>query len=343
MNPRERFLSACRRQPVDRHPVWLMRQAGRYLPEYQELREKYDFLTICKRPDLILEASLQPWRRFGMDAVIIFSDILLPLHAMGARLTFEDGVGPRFESTVRTEKEIEKLEIPRARISFSYILEAIQNVRHEIKDNAALLGFVGAPWTLAAYLIEGGSGDFKAALNIMRESPGILSKLMDKITTAVTHLAVEQVRAGCDAIQIFDTWGGLLGPAQYRELALPHLKKISDEIRKAAAPAIIFIKKSSSLLEEMVDSGADVISIGTDLDLKDAISRVKDRRAVQGNLNPEILLRSASTVERETQKLLDVAGNRPGYIANLGHGVLPNTPVESVGAFVETVKRNAIA
>jgi len=342
MNSRERFICACRRQPVDRHPVWLMRQAGRYLPEYRDLREKYDFLTICKRSDLILEASMQPWRRFGMDAVIVFSDILLPLNAMGARLKFEEGTGPRFETSIRTEKDIQSLSIPKVRISFSYLLDAIQNIEHELKDEAALLGFVGGPWTLAAYLIEGGGGSFECATSLFRESPGLVNKLMEKITEAVTHLAVEQARSGADAIQIFDTWGGLLEPAQYREYALPHMKKIVDAVHKVNAPAIVFIRKSADLLTEMIDTGADAISIGPDMNIADAILKIGDRAAIQGNLNPEVLLRSPSTVERETQKMLDAAGKRFGYIANLGHGVSPNTPVESVRAFVETVKKHKL-
>lgn len=338
MDPRNRFLAACRRSPIDRPPVWLMRQAGRYLPEYQELREKYDFATICKRSDLIFEASLQPWRRFGMDAVIVFSDILLPLQAMGARLRFDEDAGPLLETKIKTNDDVEKLSIPNVRISFSYLLDAILNLRHELKEDAALLGFVGAPWTLAAYLIEGGSGNFKSAMQLLHESPEIVSGLMDKITETVIPLAVEQVRAGADAIQIFDTWGGLLSSQDYRQFVLPRLQKITDAIRKAGAPTIIFIKKT--LLEEMIASGSDVISIGADIDISDAIEKIGGRAAIQGNLNPEILLRSPSAVERETNKLLDIVGKRPGFIVNLSHGVLPQTPLESVKAFVETVKNS---
>jgi uroporphyrinogen decarboxylase len=315
-----------------------MRQAGRYLPEYREIREKYDFLTMCRQTELISEISLQPWRRFGMDAVIVFSDILLPLQAMGPKLTFEENRGPKFEYPVTTKKIVDELLIPEVRLSFRFLLEAIENLQYEIKEDAALLGFIGAPWTLAVYLIEGGSGDFQAALNILRDDPSVVEALMDKITTTTAALAVEQVRAGADAIQIFDTWAGLLTSAQYRQHALPYLRRVIEEIQKVKVPVILFIKKSAALLDEMISSGADVVSVGSDIHLPDVLGRIGDRTAFQGNLDPEILLRSPSTVERETQRLLDSIGNRSGYIANLGHGVLPQTPVESVKAFVETVK-----
>ena len=338
MNSRERFLNACRRSPVDRPPVWLMRQAGRYLPEYRELREKYDFLTMCRQAELIYEISLQPWHRFAMDAVIVFSDILLPLQAMGPKLKFEENRGPIFEYAVRTKEAVDQLLIPEVRLSFRFLLEAIENLRYEIKEDAALLGFIGAPWTLAVYLIEGGSGDFQTALQLLRDEPSVVEKLMDKIATVTAALAVEQVRAGADAIQIFDTWGGLLTPAQYRRHVLPHLQNVVREIQKVKVPVILFIKKSAALLDEMLSSGADVVSVGSDIHLPDVLGQIGDRAAFQGNLDPEILLRSPSMVERETRRLLDSIGNRSGYIANLGHGVLPQTPVESVKAFVETVK-----
>ena len=338
MNSRERFLCACRRDPVDRPPVWLMRQAGRYLPEYRELREKYDFMTLCRRPGLIFEASLQPWRRYGMDAVIVFSDILLPLQAMGPRLTFEKDQGPQFEFTIRTIGEIKRLSNFNSRISFEFLLEAMENLRHEIKDDAALLGFIGAPWTLAVYLMEGGSTDFQTALRILNDNPETVDALMKKISGNIASFAVEQARAGADAIQIFDTWGGLLTPSRYLELVLPHLQMIVDEIHDAGAPVILFVKKSAPLLDEMIASGADVISVSHDISLADAFERLNNRAALQGNMDPEVLLRSPTMVGRETQRLLDAAKNRNGFIANLGHGVLPETPVESVKAFVETVK-----
>ena len=339
MNSRERFIAACRRETVDRHPVWLMRQAGRYLPEYREIREKYDFLTMCKKSDLIFEISLQPWRRFGTDAVIVFSDILLPLQAMGMKLEFEEGSGPRFETKILTDSDVKGLSIPNVRLYFSYLLDAMQNLDHELKEETALLGFIGAPWTLACYLIEGGSGDFGSAIKLLHGSPGTAASLMEKLTTVVTPLAVEQIRSGAAAIQIFDTWGGILPADDYRKYALPHVKKIVDAIHRADAPAIIFVRKCSHLIEAMAETGADVISIGSEINLSDAIGIVGSRAAIQGNLDPEVLLRSPSMVEMETQRLLETVGNRSGYIANLGHGVMPATSPESVRAFVETVKR----
>ncbi len=339
MNSRERFSAACRREPVDHHPVWLMRQAGRYLPEYRDIREKYDFLTMCRRSDLIREISLQPWRRFGMDAVILFSDILLPMNSMGPKLTFEQNTGPRFDSTVTTDKDVKDLSIPNVRISFSYMFGAIEDLRHELGEETALLGFIGAPWTLAAYMIEGGGGSFETAVRLLREAPSTVANLMEKIAQVVAPLASEQVRAGCDAIQIFDTWGGLLSPSEYRERILPTLKKVVAAVHNSGAPAVLFIKSSGALIEEMIASGADAISIGPDIDIGAAFEIVGSRVAVQGNLDPEILLRGSGTVELETQKLLDRVGNRTGYIANLGHGILPETPHANVKAFVDAVKR----
>lgn len=339
MNSRERFIAACRRETVDRHPVWLMRQAGRYLPEYREIREKYDFLTMCKRSDLIFELSLQPWRRFGTDAVIVFSDILLPLQAMGMKLRFEEGSGPRFETKILSDSDVKGLSIPNVRLYFSYLLEAMQELDHELKEETALLGFIGAPWTLACYLIEGGSGDFSSAIKLLRESPGTVASLMEKLTTVITSLALEQIRSGADAIQIFDTWGGILSADDHRRYALPHLKKIADAVHRAGAPVIMFTRKCSHLIEAMVETGADVISIGPEMDLSEAMRIAGTRASIQGNLDPEVLLRSPSMVEMETQRLLETVGNRSGYIANLGHGVMPDTSPESVKAFVETVKR----
>lgn len=339
MNSRERFIAACRREQVDRHPVWLMRQAGRYLPEYREIREKYDLLTMFKKPDLIFEVSLQPWRRFEMDAVIVFSDILLPLQAMGVKLEFEEGSGPRLGTKILSDRDVKDLSIPNVRLSFSYLLDALQNISHELKDEIALLGFIGAPWTLACYLIEGGSGDFTSATKLLRESPGTVASLMEKLTTVVTPLAIEQIRSGAAAVQIFDTWGGLLDVESYRRYAVPHLKKVVEAVHRAGAPAILFVRRSLALIEPMIETGADVVSVGPDIDLREALKIAGPRCAIQGNLDPEVLLRSPSMVEMETRTMLEAAGKNMGYIANLGHGVMPGTPPESVGAFVGTVKK----
>ena len=276
-----------------------------------------------------------------MDAVIVFSDILLPFTAAGMKLTFDDQTGPRFDSQIRSPSDISSLSVPNARISFAYLFDAISNLHHELGDETALLGFVGAPWTLAAYLIEGGSGSFESARTALRSSPEIVTSLLEKITAIVSSMAVEQARSGADAIQIFDTWGGLLSPSQYEEFALPHIKKIISDVKETGAATILYVRDSSRLLDSMILSGADVLSLGSDVDMMEASRQIGDRAAIQGNIDPEVLLRSPSTVERETQRLLERVGNRPGYIANLGRGVMPTTPLASVKAFVDTIKNAA--
>ncbi len=339
MNPLERFVSACLSIPTDRPPVWLMRQAGRYLPEYRELREKHDFLSVCKDKSLIIEASILPWNRFKMDAVIVFSDILLPVSAMGPKIEFNENSGLRFEYPIQTKKDLDSLNIPNVRYSFSFLLEALCDLKHVLKEEAALIGFIGAPWTLAAYMIEGGSTDFKKAMHFVKEGPDFLCELMNKITRVVSQLAIEQVRFGADAIQIFDTWGGLLSPNEYRKYELPLIQKIINEIQRLNIPSILYIKESSKLLHEMIDSQASVIGIGSDTSVIEAMKECSPKIAIQGNLNPEILLCDPYTVSRETKKLLDMMDGKPGFILNLGHGVLPNTPIESVRAFIETAKK----
>ncbi len=338
MTSRERFLKACRCEPVDHPPVWLMRQAGRYLPEYRELRSKFNFLTMCGRPDLAVEISLQPWRRFHMDAVIVFSDILLPAAAMGPKLRIEEGEGPRFEYAVRHQRDVDRLTIPHVRRVLAPTLEAIQELRWKLGDDTALLGFVGSPWTLAAYLVEGGGGDFSTLLSMREQEPKLMVTLLDKLTEVIVAYAREQARAGADAVQIFDTWGGLLAPQAYREFVVPRLKTIADAIREGGAVPILFIRQSESLFDEMLESGVRVVSIGPGSNLVTALARTKGRIAVQGNLDSEILTRPAHVVREATKRMLEETHHANGYIANLGHGVLQTTPVESVAAFVETVK-----
>ncbi|MBI4211419.1 MAG: uroporphyrinogen decarboxylase [Deltaproteobacteria bacterium] len=339
MNPRERFLKACRgAADIDRPPVWLMRQAGRYLPEYREIREKYDFLAMCQRSDLAVEVSLQPWRRFRMDAVIVFSDILLIPAAMGVRLSFEKNHGPVFDRPCRSRAELERYEIPNIRRSLAPTLDALETLRSELRDDAALLGFAGAPWTVAAYLVEGGSGDFSAIRKLLHEDPTFVEELLGLVTHATKLYVIEQIRSGADAIQLFDSWGGMLSPEEFRRFSLPSIKTLVAAIREAGASPIVFVRDSEKLFDAMLESGADVLSVGPTVDLGEAIAKAKGKVALQGNLDPETLFRTPHVVSEETKKMLAKVGGTPGYIANLGHGVLPQTRPESVGAFVETVK-----
>lgn len=323
---------------VDRPPVWLMRQAGRYLSEYRQLREKYDFLTSCTTPEVAIEISLQPWRRFKMDAVIVFSDILLPAAAMGSKLSFEKGVGPKFDCAVRTQRDIDRLQIPDPEEMLAPTLQALSLLRRELGDKAALIGFIGAPWTIAAYLVQGGSGDFQVFLQMAEKEPILLQSLLKKLTDLLFPYAEAQVRAGADAIQIFDTWGGLLNPADYAEMSLPSVIKICKGIASSGAHSILFVRDSDQLIETMLESRADVVSVGPTLPLRRTHEKIQKRAALQGNLDPEVLLSPSDIVRKKTAAMLaSVAGCR-GYIANLGHGVLPETSPDAVAAFVETVQ-----
>lgn len=341
MNSRERFLAACACKDVDRFPVWLMRQAGRYLPEYREIREKYSFLEMCKRPDLAVEVSLQPLRRFGMDAVIFFSDILTIAQVYGFGLRFEEGKGPILDKRISSGKDVDALIAPHVRRSLSFALEALETLRHELKGETALLGFVGAPWTLACYMIEGGSGDFARALDLMKSDRLAVERLFDILTTTISDYAVEQIRAGADAVQIFDTWGGLLDASLYRECVLPRIRRISDAIRGVGGVPIFFVRDSEKLLSVMNESGAQVVGLGTNTDLPTAWECLGNKIATQGNLNPEVLLGSAASVVSETEKLIQKLKGRRGHIVNLGHGVLPAAKPDCVKAMVDTVKRSS--
>ena len=340
MNSRERFLAAARCEAHDRPPVWLMRQAGRYLPEYRGLREKYGFLEMVKRPELAVEVSLQPWRRFGVDAVILFSDILIPVSAMGVRLSFEEGRGPVLDRRVRSSSDIAKLARPHVRTQLSFTLEAIEALRHEVGDEAALVGFVGSPWTMACYMTEGGSGEFAGALSMARDRIGDATALMDFLADVLSEYAVAQARAGCDAVQIFDTWGGLLESAEYVDLVLPQVKRICDAVRGAGSIPIFFVRESDKLLEAMRDSGAQVAGLGPNASLSRAWEVLGPGIATQGNIDPEKLLSSPASVVKETEGLLSAIAKRPGHIVNLGHGVLPRTRPDCVKALVDTVKNS---
>src|SRR3989338_5051088 len=318
MNGRERFLRACRCEEVDRPPVWLMRQAGRYLPEYRDLRGKYSFLEACRNVDVIQEISLQPWRRFQMDAVIVFADILLPVATMGPKLTFEAGHGPQFSFPIRSLKDVENLATSSAKRTLEPTLTALEHLRSELKGGAALIGFVGAPWTIAAYMVEGGSGEFSRMLKLAEEEPKTVEMLIEKITDILVIAVKEQVRSGADLIQIFDSWGGLLSQDFYKRFSLPSITRLIDVIHDEGGLATHFVRDSEHLLPLMLTGNADVISIGPDTHLREALEFAKGKKAIQGNLNPEKLLLPPHLVCEETTEMLQAAQGFRGYIANLG-------------------------
>lgn len=335
MSPRERFLRACQGKDVDRPPVWLMRQAGRYLPEYREVRGVLSFEERVSRPDVAAELTLQPLRRFPLDAAIIFSDILVPLAGMGRPARFPGEGGPVVDNPVRTPEDVDSLRVADPDKDSPYLAESLRTVRGAIPDRA-LLGFAGAPFTLAAYLIEGGaSKGFQQTKRFCYQHPEAWEKLLDLCArTAVDHLKA-QVRAGCDAVQVFDTWAEQLAPEEYERLVLPHVQRVFQGLRDAGVPTIYFARGSPHLLPHLPKTGATVWSIDWRVPLED-VRAAYPGQPLQGNLDPTLLFAPPRTLAQETRWMLE-ALHGEGHVANLGHGILPGTPVEGVRTFIETV------
>ena len=332
------FLKACRGEEVPYTPVWIMRQAGRYLPEYQEVRAEVDFLTLCKTPELAAKVTMQPIERFGLDAAILFSDILIAVEAMGMHLEFSDKKGPVLSDPVRTKSTVDRLVIPDTEDSMPFVIETIKILRSHL--GVPLIGFSGAPFTLATYMIEGGSSkNFLNTKKMMFQNPGLFSLLMDKITSTVISYLISQIRAGAQAVQLFDTWAGILGPEDYKEYVLPSVKKAIAELKKEGVPVIYFVNECAALLKELRKSGADIIGIDWRIDLKDAIKGLGKKCVVQGNLDPCALFLPQEKMEDKVKDILWKGEFARGHIFNLGHGVLPESPVENVAALVEAVHR----
>jgi len=332
------FVKACLAQPVDHIPVWLMRQAGRYLPEYRKIRERHPFLTVCKTPDLATEVTLQPLERFGMDAAILFSDILLVLEAMGVDLVFDEKKGPRLGRSGTAEEQVQSLSIPDPEEDLRCVLEAIRQIRASLQEGIALIGFSGAPFTLATYLIEGGtSRDFYATKCFMYQQPAAFHRLMEKLVSALEPFLKAQIGAGVDAVQLFDTWAIILSPVDYREFVLPHMQRLVAALKGEGVPTIHFSLGASTLLEAMDEIGVDVLSLDWKIDIGGARERLGAGRPVQGNLDPFALFQSAEKLEESVLKILDKGSRWPGYIFNLGHGVHRKTPMENVRRLVEIV------
>lgn len=336
----DRFLRACRREPVDRTPLWIMRQAGRYLPEYRELRRRVDFLTLCRTPELAAEATLQPLRRFPLDAAILFSDILVPLEALGVQMTFNPG--PKIAEPIRTAAQIDKLSLRPAAEVVPYVADAVRILRRVLADRTPLIGFCGAPFTLAAYLTEGhGSDSYPALKTLMYREPATLERLLTKLAAAMTDYLTLQIQAGAQAVQLFDSWAGILGVDEYRRFALPYVKSIVDGVRPLGVPVIYFVNAAPHLIGQAAASGADVLGIcwRTPLDVAAAI--VGPTVALQGNLDPHVLFADPDAVRAQATSVLDRIAGRPGHIMNLGHGILPDTPIASVEALIAAVQEHA--
>jgi uroporphyrinogen decarboxylase len=331
-----RFLKACRREPVDATPVWFMRQAGRYMAEYRVLRERYSLLDICRAPELATEVTLQPVHRIEVDAAILFSDLLLPLEPMGLPFDFIKGEGPQLERPIDSPADIDKLRTFDPRESLAHVLEAIGLIQRELGGRVPLIGFAGAPFTLASYAIEGGhSNNFAKTKSLMYGHPDAWHRLCDRLATIVADYLTAQIDAGVDALQVFDSWVGALNAADYREFALPHTRRIFDAIGRRV-PTIHFGTGTSSILEELREAGGDVIGVDWRIPIDVAWDRLGDS-AVQGNLDPTLLLGPVQRMFTQTDDVLARAGGRPGHIFNLGHGILPSTPVEHVQMLAQYV------
>jgi uroporphyrinogen decarboxylase len=344
----DRLLRALRRQPVDRTPVWLMRQAGRYLPEYRATRKQAgSFLAMAKNPELACEVTLQPLRRFPLDAAILFSDILTVPDAMGLGLYFVEGEGPKFERPVRTHADIARLAVPDMGTELRYVMDAVSTIRRELAGSVPLIGFSGSPWTLACYMVEGGgSKDFARVKSLALNDPSAMHRLLDVTTDAVIAYLAAQRDAGAQALQVFDTWGGVLSPSMYREFSLRYLQRIARELPRGdgedRTPLILFGKGNGAHLEALADTGTDAVGVDWTVDLGDAVRRTGGRVAIQGNLDPVTLYASPEAIRREAGRALDdyAAGNggsREGHVFNLGHGMSPDMDPEHAGALVAAV------
>jgi len=332
-----RFLKACRREAVDRTPVWFMRQAGRYMAEYRALRERYSLLEICRTPDLATEVTLQPVRRVELDAAILFSDLLLPLEPMGLPFDFIKGEGPQIERPIDTPADIDRLRVFEPREALGHVLSAIRQIQVELRGRVPLIGFAGAPFTLASYAIEGGhSTTFAKTKALMYAHPEAWHRLCEKFASVVADYLRAQIEAGVDAVQVFDSWVGALGAADYREFALPHTRRIFEAIG-TLVPTIHFGTGTATILEELREAGGDVIGVDWRIPIDEAWIRIGADRAVQGNLDPTLLLGPPARMLQQTDNILARVAGRPGHIFNLGHGILPSTPVEHVQMLAQYV------
>ncbi len=339
----DRFLKALMREPVDVTPVWMMRQAGRYLPEYRATRKQAgNFMNLCQSPELACEVTLQPLRRYPFDAAILFSDILTIPDAMGQGLYFEEGEGPRFRKVIRSESDVEQLPEIKTEKDLTYVTDAVVLIRRELNGSVPLIGFSGSPWTLATYMIEGGgSKDFRVAKEFMYNNSEAMHLLLDKLADAVIDYLNSQIRAGAQAVQIFDTWGGILTTTNYLDYSLAYMKKIVanliSENEGRSVPIILFTKNGGLWLEPIADSGADAVGLDWTIEIGKARERIGERCALQGNMDPSILYASPQAIHAEVGNILASFGNGNGHVFNLGHGITPEVNPDHVSAFVDAV------
>ena len=344
----DRFLKALARQPVDRTPIWMMRQAGRYLPEYRATRSQAgDFMSLCKNTELACEVTLQPLERYKLDAAILFSDILTIPDAMGLGLYFEEGEGPKFRKPVRTEADIEQLNVVDTASDLAYVTDAVAMIRRELHGRVPLIGFSGSPWTLATYMIEGQSSrDFARAKTMLYTQPELMHQLLDKLALSVIDYLNAQIRAGAQVVQIFDTWGGALSHAAYLEFSLAYMQKIVSGLIKHAegrdVPVILFTKGGGHWLEAMAETGCDALGLDWTVDIGAARARVGSQVALQGNMDPAVLRADPARIEAEVATILRSFGNGSGHIFNLGHGITPDIDPAHAKVFIDAVHKFSV-
>lgn len=345
MNPlkNDRFLRALLRQPVDVTPVWMMRQAGRYLPEYRATRQRAgDFMALCKTPELACEVTLQPLDRFPLDAAILFSDILTIPDAMGLGLYFSEGEGPRFKQPVRNAQDVAALDVPDPEKELRYVMDAVRLIRRELNGRVPLIGFAGSPWTLATYMVEGaGTKEFAHVKRMLFDEPKVMHQLLDVLARSVTAYLNAQIAAGAQAVMVFDTWGGVLTPRDYKEFSLRYMEQIvrglTREREGQRVPVILFTKNGGQWLEAMAETGCDALGIDWTTDLADARKRVGDKVALQGNMDPSVLYASPLRIRSEVETILKSYGAGSGHVFNLGHGIHQHVKPEHAAAFIDAV------
>ena len=339
----DRFIKALLRQPVDRTPVWIMRQAGRYLPEYREIRAQAgDFMTLCSTPELACEVTLQPLRRFDLDAAILFSDILTIPDAMGLGLYFSEGEGPKFKTTINSASDVNKLIVPDPADELSYVTDAVSLIRKELDGKVPLIGFAGSPWTLATYMVEGGSSKtFSKIKAMLFEDPTSAHTLMAKLADSVASYLNAQIEAGAQAVMVFDSWGGALTTPHYKEFSLAYMQRIVDQLIREKdgqqIPVILFTKGGGMWLQDIADTGCDAVGLDWSVDINLARQQIGDKVALQGNMDPSVMATNPEVIKQEAARILAGFGSGNGHVFNLGHGITPNITPENVKALVDAV------
>lgn len=338
------FIRACKKQDVERTPIWIMRQAGRYLPEYRAVRAKSDFLTMCKTPELAAEVTIQPVDLVGVDAAILFSDILVIPEAMGMHLEMNEGKGPVFPNPIRTFEDAKKLKDIDPAKELKYVLDAVSLTKKNLGNRVPLIGFSGSPWTLLTYMVEGkGSKNFSEVKKLIYNNPELAHAILDKLANTVADYLSAKIEAGCNAVQIFDTWGGILSQKDFEEFSLRYVEKIISQIKRKDQPVIFFAKGVHYNLSNLANVGADVLGLDWTMDLGKVRKEVGDKVALQGNLDPTVLYANKNYIREETKRVLESFGKGNGHIFNLGHGVLPDIDPENVKALVQYVKEESVS